>query len=247
MPNVFGKDIAYTFYALDGDGEPQALPTAPEAIYLYKVNYKPSREQAAAGTNNGGLIGDPITTWSDSGQGKTFTIGAIDDPDPTGADRKHTYWLAINFKFAAAEQTQTVLRALPMQRAYGAHEAISTTLADLEGLFPQVDEYWNDTQQDTAIGLASDIIRAEFDAAGFEWVSIWRPDKLNIAVAYRALAVLAAGELAAGNAERWQALHDLWMNSGKTSANTLKLEYDRYDADEPTNIETKNNYIRIMR
>ncbi len=244
MPFPFGKDFAYTFYAGSSD-EYEALPTAPESIYIYQTGYRPTRAEAAAGTDNGGLL-QTISTWTDSGEGKVFSVDAIDDPDPTGSNTEHTYWVVVNFKLSTGEQTQTIIRALPMRRVWAHHAAVTTSKADLQTIFPKIDDYWNDSEQDASIELAVDMVKAELNSKGFEWALIWQPDKLNHAVAYKALTFLTAGELAAG-ADTWQRSHETWTNAADTALNTLRFEYDRYETQEPSSTETKGAYIRIMR
>lgn len=244
MPYPFGRDFTYSFYALiDNEFENLSAISAAEAIYVYKD--KPSRTEAAAGTGSALLA--TITTWSNTADanGKYFTIPAIDDPDPTSTIDRDTYWLAVNFKFSAAEQTQTVLRALPMQRVDAWHKVISTAQSDLESIFADVDSYASATRQDNAIAIAKEKLEQEFEAAGFDWALIWRPDKLNLACAYLALSSIMFG-LGAGD-PKWFELANEYRNAAKGITDGIKLEYDRLRQGEPTTVEAQHNYMRVVR
>ena len=242
MTFPFGRDFTYSFYALVDDAfENISSVASAEAIYVYKD--KPSRTQAADGTGTNKL--ETITTWENTEDlnGKCFTIGAIDDPDPTSAIDRVLYWLATNFKYNAAEQTQTLLRGLPMQRADAWHKVIGTTAADLESIFPDVDSYSSSAKQLVAIQLAKDTLEEQFEAAGFEWAMIWRPDRLDLACAYLAIASICLG---LGPDEKWVQLSRDHRDTARGITDSIKLEYDRLHQGEPTTVEQQGTFVRIV-
>jgi hypothetical protein len=218
-----------------------------DKIYVYKYDYKPTRAQALAGTNNGGLI-ETISSWSDSDtdNGKTFTVAAIDDPDPTSETRSYTYWIAVNFKYTNTEQIQTIVRALPMQRIDAWHKTVNTTTADLENLWPQIDSYRTSEQQRAAIDLAKALCEQDLEAEGYEWALIWRPDKLDLAVAHRAVAQLYLGLATGAGREQWLGLAESYKETYKAMLQALKVEYDSERSDEPTTKERHANFRRVI-
>lgn len=244
MPFPFGRAFTYTFFALvDDEFEDLSGVSTPAAIYVSKD--QPSRAQAAAGTGSNVL--ETISTWSNTadGKGKSFTIAAIDDPDPTDADTRHTYWIAINFKYTASEQLQTIVRALPMQRLDAWHTVISTAPSDLEAIFPDVDSYASATRQLGAIGLAKDRIKQTLEAQGFQWAMIWRPDRLNVACQYWAISSIMFG-LASGD-PKWIDLAREHRDTASGILDGVKLEYTGTTKEQPTTLEQPGNFVRVTR
>ena len=226
MAFSFGKDITYEFYAVeDRDAlDLSGVSTAP-AIYVYKTGYKPNRTQAAAGTDNGGLVGAAITTWTATtrGNGKTFTIPAISDPDATSNIESYSYWLVINFYLKTGGDKQTIVRALPMRRIAAHHKAIDVINEDLKGIFDSIDIYANSAGQIAAIANATSMTENNLDAKGFEWSSLWRPDRLNEAVKYRAVAQIILGE--AQKNDEFIELYKTFRDVSENTINVLKIEY----------------------
>ena len=245
MTYPFGKDLTYNFYAISDNNDYESLPDSPESIYIYKTGYKPSRAQALAGTDNGGLL-ETIASWSDTSDsnGKTFTIAALDDPDVSSEVRRFTYYVALNFKLSAGEQTQTVIRALPMERVLGHHKAVSTAAADLEAIYTDIDSLRSEAQQATSITLATNMMKDDLTASGFEWVELWRPDELNQAIAYRALADIMLG-LITSDSDEWHIRYLEYKETWKGLYSMLKLEYDSTKDGEPDIKEAPQSFRRI--
>lgn len=252
MAYIFGKDITYTFYAIeDRDAIDMSGVTTSPAIYVYKSNYKPDRTQAAAGTDNGGLVGSAITTWTATtrGNGKYFTIPAIDDPDPTSSIDTYTYWLAINFYLKNSEQKQTLIRALPMRRVSAHHKAIDVRNEDLEAIYPGVTTNIVSSANAVAvIGHAITMTELDLDAKGFEYANLWRPDRLNEAVQYRALAEIMLQNMVATDDE-WHTLYKEYKDVSNNIVRNLKIEYTTSAGAEDDNIkETRGGgVVRFIR
>jgi hypothetical protein len=249
MAYVFGKAITYNFYALDERNyNSLAAVTDAPVIHVYKHGHKPSREAAIAGTDNGGLI-ESITAWTDITNGKSFTIAAIEDPDPTSIQKEYTYWLAINFVLVNSGQVQTLVRALPMQRVSAHHKAITTAISDLEAIFPTIDTYISDANQTNAITTATTRAKIDLEALGFEWAELWRPDRLSDAIAYKALSQLMYGLIREPN-DNWQQLGAEYNGTYRAILDSLKVEYIHTQDDDPKMNEPQRAFggaVRIIR
>lgn len=245
MSYAYGKAISYTLYAVqETDFVSLASVTTAPAIYVYKDTARPSREDGAAGTDNGGLVGTAIVSWaaSSDGNGKTFTIPAISDPDPNSTINERTYWLAINFYLQDSAQKQTIVRALPMRRIDAHHKAVGTSASDLEAVYANIDTYASSGAQTSAITAATTAAKIYLESMGFEWAEIWRPDLLNTAICYKALSLIMIGNVAE-TGDRWELLSRTYDGVYKTTIDGLKLEFvaqpDSSPKDqEPVNVRT---------
>jgi hypothetical protein len=249
MAYYFGKALTYNFYAIS-ERSPVALSAVTDApaIYVYKHGYKPTREDAIAGTDNGGRL-QSIVTWSDITNGKSFTIASISDPDPTSAQEEYTYWLALNFKLVNSGQVQTHVRALPMRRIDVHHKAITTAQADLEAIFPTIDTYVSSTNQDSAIATASTRAKLDLEAYGFEWAELWRPDLLSEAVTYKALSQLMYS-LIREPGDAWQELGKEYNGAYRAILDNLKLEFIATQDGSPADnapVRVSSGAIRVIR
>jgi hypothetical protein len=249
MAYYFGASIAYNFYAVsERSFVSLAAVTDAPAIHVYKDGFKPSREDAIAGTDNGGLL-QTITTWTNITNGKTFTIAAIADPDPASAQTEYTYWLGINFVLVNSGQVQTQVRALPMRRIDVHHKAVTTAQADLEAIFPTIDTYISNANQDNAIVTATTRAKIDLEALGFEWASLWRPDRLSEAVTYKALSQLMYSLIKQPN-DSWQELGREYNGAYRAILDGLKLEYiNSQDASPKDNPPERVNSgaLRVIR
>lgn len=251
MPYLFGQDITYNFYPInERDYVSLASVTTDPAIYVYKEGYKPSRTEAAAGTDNGGLVGTVITSWSTTtdSNGKYFTIPAIDDPDPTADTDRRTFWAAINFYLQNSEQKQTILRALPLERVAAHHKAVGVAVSDLEAVFPTIDSYVSSTNQTSAITTATTRCKVDLEAHNYEWAELWRPDRLATAITYKALSNLMFG-LVQDAGDRWFELGKEYNAVYSSVLESLRLE--RIDApdEDPEDNEKQplGGFIRCLR
>jgi len=251
MPNLFGQDITYNFYPInERDFVSLASVTTDPAIYIYKEGYKPDRTSAAAGTDNGGLVGVAITSWSTTtdGNGKYFTLPAIDDPDVTSSTDKRTYWAAINFYLQDSEQKQTILRALPLERIAAHHKAVGVTVANLEEIFPTIDSYVSATNQTNAITTATTRCKVDLEAHNYEWAELWRPDRLATAIAYKALSNLMFG-LVQDAGDRWFELGKEYNGVYTSVLESLRVERIDEPDEDPADNESQplGGFIRGIR
>jgi hypothetical protein len=238
----FGRAFTYKFYALI-NSEFEDLSSVDDPVSIYIYNAKPTRDVAAAGTGDwhtAHLI-ESITAWTDTVNGKTIAVAAIDDPEPTGTVDNRTYWIAINFRYAAGEQVQTFLRALPLVRPQAWHATITTSKEDLEAVFTEIDAYISATKQETGIELAKRVIELEFEASGFEWALIWDVDKLRFAVAYRAVSDLLFGL----KQPEWMDMARGYRDTSDGILKSIRLAYDSQKEGEPTTTEARDNFLRI--
>jgi hypothetical protein len=245
MPFPFGKAFTYNFYPLaDDEFVNIASVTAPEAVYVSKT--KPSDTDARAGSMADLVQTVSPNTWAATAdaEGKAITIAAIDDPEPTSAQDRYTYWVSIVWKYAVGAQAQHVIRALPLERTRAWHKNITTAAADLESIWAAVDSYVSSTNQTNAIALAKAELRMDLEAAGFEWALIWRPDDLNTLVAYKAVSNLAYG---LGPEPKWLELGAAWRSTYEAMRDSIKLEYDKYREGKPSGVERAAGVMRVIR
>lgn len=245
MPYPFGKQFSYEFYVLQNNTKISlATIAAPEGIYVYTA--RPARSDAVTG---GGSPLQSVSEWSASsdGLGKAITIDAIDDPAPTSEISRYNYFIAINFKFADGEQTQTVIRELIMQRVESQQETVSTDGTTLSSVFPTIDDYFTSGQQTAGITNAVEKLKLDLSAMGYQWAGVWRPDDLKIAVAYRALAELMLS-LMKDSTDEWSVRHDHYKQTYSAIISSIKLSYDG-DSDGEKDKETHRagGVLRVSR
>lgn len=242
MPYLFGQSFTYGFYPVqEQDYVDLSTVTDDPAVYIYKEGYKPTRADASAGTDNGGLL-QSITTWTDGTNCKEIAVAPISDPDPTSNIEERTYWIGLNVPLQDGGTKQTIVRALPMQRVTAHHKGISAAAADLKSVFGSIDSYASSTEQTAAISTATIAIKAALEMNRFSWAEIWRPDKLKDAVVYKALYFLMLSEVAQ-QGDRWDVLAKAYDSTAETLLAGLRLEFvDEPDEDpkdeEPVQVES---------
>lgn len=228
MGYSFGQSFTFWFYPLDREGNAVSLSSDMQsqtpAIYVFTD--QPSRSGAADGT--GAL--QSITSWAwDAGKaGWSFSVDAIDDPDPNSNVVQRTYWIAINFRLDASEQIQTVLRSLDLERVTGHTRAVEITENDLRDYYPHIDAYSTTTQRLTYIRVGLSQVKSTLKAKGFEWAKLHRPDQLKAVVCYRALAMLFLTQAQAGN-DKFAALYQEFKGLFETELSGLTIAYDADD------------------
>lgn len=251
MPFPFGKDIAYKFYALSDEKVYETLPSAPDGVYVYKEDYKPSAEDARAGTDNGGLL-STITTWADISDdaanlhGKQITIPAIDDPDPNGELRERTFWVAVVYKLQTGEQPQCAIRALPMRRVTSHHFSAAVTPGDLDSAYPFVDDLVSSAVMTSNITLATTLVQEKLSAKGFEWSQLWRPDQLETAITYKALSQIMLN-LIVDTGDQWETRYKEFKKVADNTLSAIKVKYDTDENGEPDKVERFGRFGRIVR
>lgn len=245
MGYPFGQDIKYYFYPQVDNVTAAGIPSQNPTIYIFTDANKPTRDAARNGTNK---LGSTITSWTQEGAGYCFTIPAVSDPDPTGQMNERIYWVAINFILKTAGQTQTVVKALSMERVQAQEKVLTVTLNDLQALFPSIRDYINDAELNAMVEAAINDVKATLLNKGFQWAQIQRPDRLKTAVVFLSLAQAMLSQRKEINDnfdlnfQEFKALYQSAMNG-------LKLEYDENKDGEATPEESKtiDSFVFITR
>lgn len=229
MGYPFGQNITYWFYPLL-DNENAIVPAAVQgqtpAVYVFDENV-PSRGNAASGS--GSLQSIASWTWSTQKKAWSFTISAISDPSPDSNIPTRTYWIALNFILQSGGQTQTVIRPLQLERVAGHDKVVSVTEENLRTYFPQVDAYSSDVQRKAYISQATEEIKGELLAKGYEWAKITRPDRLDICVTYKALAMIMLGQIQEPG-DKFSIKYQEYKANYQSTLDSLKFEYQRMEA-----------------
>lgn len=247
MKYQFGKDIAHTFYPTL-DGEPVNLPSQVPSIFLWHDDDKPNTIAAAqAGLD---AIGAEIVYWNhteDAPYPRTFTIPAIDDPDPESSETGQGYWLAINYIAQNAGTKQTVMQYFECQRLRPTDGVPGTTIADLKEVYPAISAYLSDSQLANFLSIAEEEMRFEFESKGFEWVRIYDLKKTRLALAYKTIALCALSQIKEDNDK-----HSIRFNQFNTryenflSSLTLPIDTDKDDVPDGA-VKPAKQYAVISR
>ena len=226
MPYSFGRDITYKFYPLKEESftdkfEDIALLTDTPDIYVFAD--RPDRAKALAGTSNLASI----TSWTntDDGDGKEFTIPALDDPDVDSAKDIYSYYIAVNFTLQDTEQVQTVIRLLPMRRVIGHASTAEPSLQQIVDIYSEAQKYFADYKIENAVKVAFQNIKVELQAKGFEYCSIWNPDALQNCIAYKALSSLALTQFSGTGV--WESRFEEWRDTASSLLSSIRLYLDK--------------------
>lgn len=232
MTYPFAKDFTYTYYPLVNEENTAGVVTSQTpAIYLF--DQLPSLDAARDGT---GAIIPVIASWSWSATtlGWTFTVPAIDDPEPTSAADQRTYFLGINFILQTSKQIQTVVEALMMERVRGQSGRVAVTETELAAKWSFVNSYTTDTTQRNAlIAEAQSQVKARLAKDGFIWSQIVGVDKLSDAVAFKTLANIALGQI------RTPGFEKLYAEFKAEYENALAEALLDYDSDNNADPDTQ--------
>lgn len=245
MPFKFGNDIAYKFYPLkdevNSDNSFDITKFGTPAIYLFTD--KPSRADALAGTS----AVQTISSWTNTsdGKGKQFTITAIDDPDTDASLKNYSYWLAINFVLQSGEQTQTVMRMLPVKRVSAHHSTAMPTVEDLEAIHPNISEYFLNNTIEAALENALSLIKLKLKVAGWDYAMIWNPDELRLCVAYKAMAELSLSQMAGGGT--WIDKHREYKSTYESMLKEIEFLVDIDKDGEPDKKQQMTNTVSLIR
>lgn len=239
----FGQDFKYTFYPIVDSEALQNIPTQTPAIYIFRENSKPSRSQAAQGT---GSI-QTISTWTQERNGFYFTVTALTDPEPTGEIKERTYWIAINFLLKTAGQTQTVIKALEMERVAGHQIDVYVTYADLVEHWSEIGSYFSAEISERFAANAKKQVINELNNKGFNWSQITDPSQLQMCVIYKTLANLNA-DRRKESGDNFDKNFELFYSTYKSTLVSLQLEYDA-DNDGAKDEEPQNigGYVFLTR
>lgn len=232
MGYPFGKDFKFYFYPLVDNETVQSIPTQNPDIYIFDDSAgQPSRQAAAAGT---GAI-QTITDWDKVANGFAISVSALSDPDQTSTITERNYWIAINFKLKAAGQTQTIIRALDMERVAAHEKRVSIEATDLTTLWPEIAQYANNSTLNAAIELAIEEVKSILLNRGFEWATIKRPDRLNLAIRVRALMQIESQQ-SQESGDNFDRNYQEHKKQYKSYLDSIQLEID---ADKDGKPETK--------
>lgn len=187
----WGVDLTRKFYPHVND-RPFQIPTQTPAIYVFLT--MPTRDAAAAGT---GAV-QTITSWTQDAIEPfacSYTIAAIDDPEPTGGSYARTYYEAINYRLQTSEQVQTIIRSFDIERARAAAALPGASKEDCKRLYPALVKYVSDTELDDFIGAAQEEVRLSLYAKGFQWPAILQLEQLALPVAYKAISLASFSQM----------------------------------------------------
>lgn len=229
MGYPFGQNITYWFYPLLDDDTasiPAAVQTQTPAIYVFDENV-PTRADALSGFNS--LQSVTSWTWSSNKKAWSFTIPAVVDPHPDSNIPTRTYWLSINFVLQAAGQTQTVIKPLQLERVAGHDRVISVNEEDLRTYFPQVDAYSSDIQRRAYIDQATAEVKSYLRTKGYEWAKITRPDRLDLCVVYKALAMIMLSQIQEPG-DKFSIKYQEYKGNYQIAIDSLKFEYQEMEA-----------------
>ena len=221
MTYNFGRDIERKLYP-EENGRNIALPTQDPTIYLFSA--QPSLADALVGT---GAI-QTITTWNQRALRPfecTYTISAIDDPTPTSATPTTTYWEALIFKLTTGEQDQCIIRAFDLGRTFGAPEQPSVSTADLYDIYPAITAYATEAQLTKHIATAEKELRKDLKNNGFEWSRIGNLADLHLALAYKAISMVAFSQIVELN-DKFDIRHKKFESDYQSQLNTIILRVD---------------------
>ena len=233
MGYAFGKAFDYYFYPLVDNEELTAVPSQTPSIFIFSdANGQPSRDTAAAGTG----ATQTISTWTSVTGGFKIEVDALTDPDPSSAIDCRTYWVAINFKLKTGGQTQTVLRALDMERVAAHNTRLTVTPTDLTTLFPEISSFATNTTISAAISLAQEECKSILLSKGYEWAQIKRPERLKLAIQSRSMMQLMLNQRKVPG-DNFDANYSEYKKQYKSYLDSIQLEIDR---DKDGVAETKN-------
>jgi len=247
MPHPFGRAIIYDFFVLDTDDRESYFDMSgvTDAPSIFVYDRRPTRAEGAVGGGTGLL--QTIIVWADITNGKRFTIAAIVDPDPDASIDRVPHFLAVNTPLVNGGQVQLFIRELPLQRAQAHHKLVEVLNSDLEEVFPTIDANFSTVQQDNAISFARERAIQILDSNGFIWASIWRPDRLKIALVYKSLALLMISNMS-DVGDEWERRFEEYDEIYNSTLNAIKIEYDRdQDGSPESEPQVKGSFLRIAR
>jgi hypothetical protein len=226
-PYLFGQPISFSFYPTKynqdlSSSEVSAMTLVSAYVFPDTVGLITPQQ----GTSGAGSIQGPVASWTGpANSGYTIAFAAIDDPYPTSLIDVRVYFVTINVKLATGAQTQTIILPLILRRVAAHHSRIETTAGDLATYYPTIGSYFSSGDQDTLISVAKKEIQRELEGKFLIWLRIDRLDRLNDAVALKALANGFLSLMRAPN-DRWDKLHVEYAKKYNAALAVLRLEYD---------------------
>lgn len=238
---VYGRQFSITYFPVDLDGNPVTASADAPTIYLFGPDFYPSQDTARSGTN----ALQTISSWSASGNGYQFTVGAIDDSNPSDPVGTRDYHFGINFTTEASEQVQTRRLHIRVSRPLGYDEELNVVQADLEAYFPTIDNWIATSAQDTFISEATSWVKSRLEDKNYNYYLVTNPTKLKFLVIQRALNRIALAQVATGN-QGFQVLLEETKDEVESEFKSMILDLDT-DQDGEKDEETSiGGFIRLM-
>lgn len=213
----FGKDISYTLYAYDSGDKLPVIPSQNYSVHVYKQ--KPERVDAFTGVGSESTI----NAMHIASNVLTFTIPAIDDPDPDSQIRNYTYYLAIVFKLQDSEQSQLIIRALPLERVHGKDKSIGVTVDRILEAYPDVLSYLAIENLEAFIRLAQTELLTDLANKGFHWAEINKPEQLFNALLFKSLWYVHGSQIQR-EGDRFSVSAEIASKSYDNTIRNLKLD-----------------------
>ena len=235
----FGKDIDYTLYAYESGDKLPVIPAQSYSVHVYKN--KPERSDAFIGTGSESTISATHT----ASNFLSFTIPAIDDPDPDSQVRSHVYFLAIVFKLQTDEQSQLILKALPLERVHGKDRTIGLTFDKIVEAYPDVLSYLDQANIEAFIRLAQTELLTSLKIKGFHWAEINRPDQLFYALLFKTLWYVHSSQILR-DGDRFSVSAELAAKNYDSTIRALQLEIGEDDKAE-TKVESAGGTVWLSR
>lgn len=239
MSYAFGKDISYSFYLRDENNEIVDLSNLTDSPNIKIYEDIPSRDTVDAQTGD-------ITSWAALGDGgKSFTISAVSDPNPSSANDTDVFYLGIKTPLQNSGQAQIFIRALPMRRASITSDPLIVVRADLQKVYQGVDAITSDVQQDAKLSESTSFIKQEIHKE-FDWASIWKPSELKNAVLYRALYLIMLNQIV-DDGDQWTLRAKEYKTIYSSFLSSIKFRFDANQDGTPDGTKSKSSTITFMR
>ncbi len=237
----FGKDFTYTFTPYIDNEEVAGIPTHTAKLLVYSS--QPARSQVIDET---GELATYTATWATNAASCAFSVAAIEDPSPTSIDDNENYWVGIKFYLKSGGQVQIHIAALLLERPRGTQSALSVVVADLSAQFKNIADYCTNQEMLDQIEIQTEMLRAELEAKGFKWASIWRPDRLKRAIVYSTLGALLGNE-SKREGDQFDRHATKFDNQAAQYLKLIQLEYDTDNNNEPDSVVTSGGYAFLVR
>lgn len=241
--SVFGKAISRKFYPLINDN-PNQLPSQNPTIYVFTS--QPTLNDA----RDGGGAQQTISTWSQNSSSPyecTYTIAAIEDPDPESAVPQRTYYVAINYVLVAAGQVQTVLQTLDIERASGTDSVHGITYSDLVEVYPAITAYASNNQLGSIINIAQDELELKLRGKGIRLSDVQNIDEARRAIAYRAIQLLSEAQISTPD-DKWATRREIYKEKFQESLKDTILYVDTNRDGIPDSVATgEPRYVIVTR
>lgn len=241
---VFGKAFTRKFIPHDGENY-LVLPTQTPHIYIY--DSQPDYAAASAGT---GAV-QTISTWSQytTEPEVTYSVSAIEDPDPSSTISEREYWEAINYILETSGEIQTKIRMFTISRAGALDDSPNATREDIKALVPQITSYiQSDAELDSYLAIAEDLLKIHYEGKGYKWSQLSNLQSLKYAVAFKAIILHSTAQLTKPNGDKFAARIQTFKELlGEITANVM-LDVDTNNDGKPDEqVEAQPQAAVIMR